>query len=63
MANRFQDLNRVFRLSQLDDSFKLYRCHTIMNCTETCPKNLNPAEAIFNIQKMIKYVNVNKTYI
>jgi len=31
------------RLGQLDDTFKLYRCHTIMNCTEACPKDLNPA--------------------
>ncbi|MEC7834488.1 MAG: succinate dehydrogenase iron-sulfur subunit, partial [Pseudomonadota bacterium] len=31
----------------------LYRCHTIMNCTKACPKNLNPAEAIAGIKKMI----------
>ena len=31
------------RLNKLQDSFKLYRCHTIMNCTKTCPKGLNPA--------------------
>ena len=30
------------RLDQLEDPFKLYRCHTIMNCTNTCPKGLNP---------------------
>lgn len=34
------------RLDNLDDPFKLYRCHTIMNCTKTCPKGLNPAQAI-----------------
>lgn len=34
------------RLDALHDSFRLYRCHTIMNCTETCPKGLNPAKAI-----------------
>lgn len=39
------------RLEELDDSFKLYRCHTIMNCTKTCPKGLNPAEAIGDIKK------------
>jgi succinate dehydrogenase / fumarate reductase iron-sulfur subunit len=39
------------RLDQLDDSFKLYRCHTIMNCTKTCPKGLNPAKAIAEIKK------------
>ncbi len=41
------------RLDDLDDSFKLYRCHTIMNCTSTCPKNLNPAKAIAEIKKKI----------
>ncbi len=34
------------RLDDLEDPFKLYRCHTIMNCTRTCPKGLNPAKAI-----------------
>jgi len=38
------------RLDTLEDSFKLYRCHTIMNCTQTCPKDLNPAKAIANIK-------------
>ncbi|MBZ5699451.1 MAG: succinate dehydrogenase iron-sulfur subunit [Acidobacteriia bacterium] len=41
------------RLSDLDDTFKLYRCHTIMNCTKTCPKGLNPAQAIGEIKKLI----------
>lgn len=41
------------RLSNLEDSFKLYRCHTIMNCTRTCPKNLNPGMAISKIKKNI----------
>lgn len=41
------------RLSELNDSFKLYRCHTIMNCTTTCPKGLNPAKAIANIKSML----------
>jgi succinate dehydrogenase / fumarate reductase iron-sulfur subunit len=41
------------RLDKLDDSFKLYRCHTIMNCTKTCPKGLNPAEAIGKIKASI----------
>ena len=41
------------RLSSLEDSFKLYRCHTIMNCTKTCPKGLNPAKAISNIKQKI----------
>ncbi|MCO6439950.1 MAG: succinate dehydrogenase iron-sulfur subunit [Nitrococcus mobilis] len=38
------------RLDDLEDSFKLYRCHTIMNCTEVCPKGLNPAQAIARIK-------------
>lgn len=41
------------RLDQLQDSFKLYRCHTIMNCTKTCPKGLNPAKAIGEIKRMM----------
>ena len=41
------------RLDNLEDSFKLYRCHTIMNCTKTCPKGLNPAKAISKIKKKI----------
>ena len=38
------------RLDALEDPFKLYRCHTIMNCTSTCPKGLNPAKAIAGIK-------------
>ena len=41
------------RLEELEDPFKLYRCHTIMNCAQTCPKGLNPAKAIGEIKKMI----------
>jgi succinate dehydrogenase / fumarate reductase iron-sulfur subunit len=41
------------RLDQLEDPFKLYRCHTIMNCTKTCPKGLNPAKSIAEIKKMM----------
>jgi succinate dehydrogenase / fumarate reductase iron-sulfur subunit len=41
------------RLDQLEDPFRLYRCHTIMNCTRTCPKSLNPAKAIAEIKKMM----------
>jgi succinate dehydrogenase / fumarate reductase iron-sulfur subunit len=40
------------RLDDLEDPFKLYRCHTIMNCTQTCPKGLNPAKAIAEIKKL-----------
>jgi len=38
------------RLDELDDSFRLYRCHTIMNCTNACPKGLNPGQAIGEIK-------------
>ena len=41
------------RLESLKDSFKLYRCHTIMNCTKACPKGLNPAQAISRIKSSI----------
>ena len=39
------------RLDALEDPFRLYRCHTIMNCTQTCPKGLNPAKAIGEIKQ------------
>ena len=48
-----RDESRRERLEELDDAFKVYRCHTIMNCTQTCPKGLNPAEAISGIKRMI----------
>ena len=41
------------RLDALEDPFRLYRCHTIMNFTRTCPKNLNPAKAIAEIKKLM----------
>jgi succinate dehydrogenase / fumarate reductase iron-sulfur subunit len=41
------------RLDALEDPFRLYRCHTILNCTKTCPKNLNPAKAIAEIKKLL----------
>jgi succinate dehydrogenase/fumarate reductase iron-sulfur protein len=41
------------RLRDLDDEFKLYRCHTIMNCSNTCPKGLNPGQAIQRLKKTI----------
>ncbi|MBO6825192.1 MAG: succinate dehydrogenase iron-sulfur subunit [Sneathiella sp.] len=41
------------RLDNLEDPFRLYRCHTIMNCANTCPKGLNPAKAIAEIKKMM----------
>ena len=41
------------RLDNLEDPFRLYRCHTIMNCAKTCPKGLNPAKAIAEIKKLM----------
>ena len=41
------------RLDRLDDPFRLYRCHTIINCTNACPKGLNPARAIANTKRMM----------
>ena len=41
------------RLEELEDPFRLYRCHTIMNCSNACPKGLNPAKAIAETKKMI----------
>lgn len=41
------------RLDELDDPFKLYRCHTIMSCTDACPKGLNPAKSIAEIKKLM----------
>ena len=40
------------RLDELEDPFRLYRCHTIMNCANVCPKGLSPARAIAEIKKM-----------
>ncbi|HEY0052296.1 MAG TPA: succinate dehydrogenase iron-sulfur subunit [Caulobacteraceae bacterium] len=41
------------RLDDLEDPFKLYRCHTIMNCAQVCPKGLNPAKAIAETKQML----------
>ncbi|MDD5273212.1 MAG: succinate dehydrogenase iron-sulfur subunit [Methylovulum sp.] len=48
-----RDENTGARLDELEDPFKLYRCHTIMNCSDTCPKGLNPAKAIAETKKML----------
>ena len=48
------------RLKDLDDSSKLYRCHTIMNCSLACPKELNPGQAIAEIKKMIATQDLNE---
>ena len=54
-ASRFiqdtRDQAKSERLEQLDDAYKLFRCHTIMNCVQVCPKGLNPTKAIGQIKK------------
>ena len=47
-----RDKDTKERIKMLNDAFKLYRCHTIMNCTKTCPKGLNPAKAIASIKRL-----------
>lgn len=48
-----RDGSTAKRLAQVDDPLKLYRCHTIMNCTKVCPKHLNPGKAIASIKKQL----------
>ncbi|VDL61622.1 unnamed protein product [Hymenolepis diminuta] len=48
------------RLTQMQNKWSTYRCHTIMNCTEACPKGLNPGKAIGEIKKMLIYYNSYK---
>lgn len=48
-----RDEARGERLDSLEDPFRLYRCHTILNCTRTCPKGLNPGKAIAEIKKLM----------
>ena len=51
--NDSRDEDKKARLKKVADELKLYRCHTIMNCTNSCPKGLNPAKAIGSIKKML----------
>lgn len=48
-----RDEQQKERLDRLRDPFSVYRCHTIMNCTKTCPKGLNPGRAIAEIKKLL----------
>ena len=48
-----RDENTGERLDSLEDPFRLYRCHTMMNCAKACPKGLNPAKAIAEIKMMM----------
>ena len=56
-ASRFivdsRDQATESRLQTLDDAYKLFRCHSIMNCVEVCPKGLNPTKAIGKIKQMM----------
>jgi succinate dehydrogenase (ubiquinone) iron-sulfur subunit len=49
--NDSRDERHAERKEMLDNSMSLYRCHTILNCSRTCPKGLNPAKAISEIKK------------
>ena len=53
-----RDEERNSRLKKVADELKLYRCHTILNCTSACPKGLNPAKAIAEIKKMLATANI-----
>ena len=50
-----RDSNTKGRLEFLDDAFKVYRCKTIMNCSKTCPKHLNPGKAIADIKLIFNH--------
>ncbi|XP_012063381.1 PREDICTED: succinate dehydrogenase [ubiquinone] iron-sulfur subunit, mitochondrial [Atta cephalotes] len=52
-----RDTQAKERLEKLKDPFSVYRCHTIMNCTRTCPKGLNPGKAIAEIKKLLANVS------
>jgi succinate dehydrogenase / fumarate reductase iron-sulfur subunit len=41
------------RLAELEGPYRLFRCHTIMNCVDVCPKGLNPTKAIGNIKELM----------
>ena len=48
-----RDQQSLERLDKMRDPFSVFRCHTIMNCTKTCPKGLNPGKAIAEIKKLL----------
>ena len=53
-----RDDERKARLKKVADELKLYRCHTILNCTSAGPKGVNPAKAIAEIKKMLATSNI-----
>ncbi|CAL7947410.1 unnamed protein product [Xylocopa violacea] len=52
-----RDTKTKDRLEKLRDPYSVYRCHTIMNCTRTCPKGLNPGRAIAEIKKLLANIS------
>ena len=48
-----RDENTEERIEFVNDAMKLYRCKTIMNCSNTCPKGLNPGQAIGKLKQRI----------
>lgn len=50
------------RMERMQDDYSLYRCHTILNCTKSCPKNLNPGQAIAGIKKIMIEYSKEKEY-
>jgi len=53
--NDSRDEHTAARKDALNNSMSLYRCHTILNCSRTCPKGLNPARAIAEIKKSMAF--------
>ena len=53
-----RDDNTAERLDNLEDPYRLFRCHTIMNCVDVCPKGLNPTKAIGKIKEIMVKRNV-----
>ncbi|KAE9549592.1 hypothetical protein FO519_007188 [Halicephalobus sp. NKZ332] len=52
-----RDDKHAERLNRMTDAFSAFKCHTILNCTKTCPKHLNPARAIGEIKKLLTGVS------
>lgn len=50
-----RDEHKAERKAALDNSMSVYRCHTILNCSRTCPKGLNPGKAIAEIKKTLAF--------
>ncbi len=48
-----RDHDTASRLDNLEDPYRLFRCHTIMNCVDVCPKGLNPTRAIGKLKEML----------